>query len=364
VGGASGGGGTTIRAVVAHGPGDVRLDERPMPVAGPGEAAVQIRYGGICGSDLHYWRHGRVGDFYLREPLVLGHEVVGTRLDDGVPVAVYPATVCGQCPSCREGRANLCAAVRYLGSAALMPHVQGGLADVLVVPADQVVPLPAGLDLLTAAVAEPASVAWHAVSRIGDVRGAAVLVAGAGPIGALVVAALRTAGAGYVVVTDMASAPLERAKSLGADAVVDVAGMTPDDVAAAVRGEYGVDAAVESSGTSAGLGACVRAVRRGGRVVSLGLLPPGDSPFPGNLVVTREIELVGTFRFQQPQFREVLDALADGSLQTGPVVSHVLAATEVAEAFPLAGDPNLSGKVLLDLAADGAADGANDGAAR
>ncbi len=340
-----------IRAVVAHAAGDVRLDERAMPVAGPGETAVRIRYGGICGSDLHYWRHGRVGDFSLREPLVLGHEVVGTRADNGTPVAVYPATTCGRCPACREGRSNLCGSVRYLGSAALIPHVQGGLADVLVVPDDQVVPLPAGLDLLTASVAEPASVAWHAVSRIGDVRGRAVLVAGAGPIGALVVAALRTAGAAHIVVTDLAQAPLDRAKALGADAVVEVSGLGPEQAAEAVRGENGLDAAVESSGTSAGLGACVRAVRRGGRVVSLGLLPPGDSPFPGNLVVTREIELVGTFRFQRPQLSAVLAALADGSLHTGPVVTHVLPVEQVSRAFQLAADAAGSGKVLLDLSA-------------
>jgi L-idonate 5-dehydrogenase len=339
--------------VVAHAAGDVRLDERPMPVAGPGETAIRVRFGGICGSDLHYWRHGRVGDFYLREPLVLGHEVVGVRLDDATPVAVYPATTCGRCPACREGRSNLCGSVRYLGSAALMPHVQGGLADVLVVPDDQVVPLPAGLDLRTASVAEPAAVAWHAVSRIGDVRGRAVLVAGAGPIGALVVAALRTAGAAHVVVTDVAPAPLERAKALGADAVVDVSGLGLDEAAEAVRGEYGVDAAVESSGTSAGLGACVRAVRRGGRVVTLGLLPPGDSPFPGNLVVTREIELVGTFRFQRQQLVAVLAAMADGSLHTGPVVTHVLPVEAVAQAFPLAADTAGSGKVLLDLGPGG-----------
>jgi L-idonate 5-dehydrogenase len=343
-----------MRAVVAHSAGNVRLDERPVPVAGPGEVAVQIRYGGICGSDLHYWRHGRVGDFYLREPLVLGHEVVGTRLDDGTPVAVHPATVCGTCRYCRDDRPNLCPNVRYLGSAARMPHVQGGLADVLVVPADQVLTLPAGLDLLTAAVAEPASVAWHAVRRAGDVRDRRVLVTGAGPIGALVVAALSTAGAGEIVVTDVALRPLETAAVVGATHVVQVGPALDAEAAAATTALLDgleADLAIESSGTSAGLATCIRAVRRGGRVVSLGLLPPGDSPFPGNLVVTREVELVGAFRFHRELY-DVLDALADGRLATGPVVSHVLPVTDLAEAMPLAGDAARSCKVLLDLQPD------------
>ncbi|MBI4942528.1 MAG: alcohol dehydrogenase catalytic domain-containing protein, partial [Actinobacteria bacterium] len=172
----------TVRALVAHGAGDVRVEEHPAPVPGPGQVAVRIAYGGVCGSDLHYWRHGRVGDFYLREPLTLGHEVVGTVLSvgpgapgapaPGTPVAVHPATPCGACPECRSGRRNVCRAVRYLGSAAHLPHVQGGLVDVLVVPAEQVLALPDGLSLLDAAVAEPAAVAWHAVTRAGDVRGA------------------------------------------------------------------------------------------------------------------------------------------------------------------------------------------------
>jgi L-idonate 5-dehydrogenase len=367
----------TVRALVAHGAGDVRVEEHPTPVPGPGEIAVRIAYGGVCGSDLHYWRHGRVGDFYLREPLTLGHEVVGTVLsagpgvtaapEPGTPVAVHPATPCGTCPECRSGRRNVCRAVRYLGSAAHLPHVQGGLVDVLVVPADQVIALPDGLSLLDAAVAEPAAVAWHAVSRAGDVRGARVLVTGAGPIGALVVAALHRAGAAEVVVTDVAAEPLARATAVGATATVVVGpdappvdGRTPDEALTTLE----VDVAIESSGSPAGLGTCVRAVRRSGRVVTLGLLPPGDVPFPGNLVVTREIELVGTFRFDH-EIHDVLAALADGSLVTGPVVTHVLPVAQAAEALELAGDPRRSGKVLLDLTdpttTDGA-DGADGGA--
>lgn len=351
----------TVRALVVHGAGDVRLEERPAPVPGPGDVAVRVAYGGICGSDLHYWRHGRVGDARVREPLVLGHEVAGTvaavgpALDGvwagapapepGTPVAVHPATPCGACPECRSGRRTVCRAVRYLGSAARLPHVQGGLTDVLVVPADQAIPLPVALPLPVAAVAEPAAVAWHAVRRAGDVLGARVLVTGAGPIGLLVVAVLRRAGAAEIVVTDVAPEALERAAAVGAHRTA-VVGTVPDQEEALAV--LDADVAIESSGSPAGLATCLRGVRRQGRVVVLGLLPPGDVPFPGNLVVTRELELVGTFRFGD-EIHDVLQAFADGSLPTAPVVTHVLPLADAAGALELAADPRRSGKVLLDL---------------
>ena len=163
---------------VIHGQDDLRVAELPVPRPGPGQALVAVRYGGVCGSDLHYWRHGGVGDFRLREPMVLGHEVVGTVVEYGADasgpapgsaVAVHPATPCGVCPECAAGRRNVCRDTRYLGSAARFPHVQGGFAAQVVVPAEQVRALPDGLELRRAALAEPLSVALHAVRRAGGV---------------------------------------------------------------------------------------------------------------------------------------------------------------------------------------------------
>ncbi|RZQ64887.1 L-idonate 5-dehydrogenase [Amycolatopsis suaedae] len=324
-------------AVVAHGAGDLRVEHRDEPVPGPGEVAVAVRYGGICGSDLHYYRHGAVGDFRLREPLVLGHEVVGTV--DGTPVAVHPGRSCGECGQCLRGSRHLCVSGGYLGSAARFPHVQGGFAGTLVVPAESVRPLPTGLDLRRAAVAEPAAVAWHAVARAGDVRGRRVLVTGAGPIGCLVVAALRAAGAGEIVVTDLHPGPLRVAEAVGA---------TATQAATEPVEHVEADVAVESSGSPAGLTACLRGVERGGLVVALGLLPPGDSPVAANLIVTRELRVTGSFRFGA-ELDDVLPALADGRLAVDPVVTSVLPATAAREAFELAADPARSCKVLLDF---------------
>ncbi|MGW7042890.1 L-idonate 5-dehydrogenase [Streptomyces avermitilis] len=337
---------------VIHGRGDLRVDELPEPAAGPGQALVAVRYGGVCGSDLHYWRHGGVGDFRLREPMVLGHEVVGTALSygpgatgpaPGTAVAVHPATPCGVCPECADGRANVCRDTRYLGSAARTPHVQGGFAARVAVPAAQVRALPEGLDLRRAALAEPLSVALHAVRRAGPVAGRRVLVTGAGPIGCLVVAAAKAAGAGRVTVTDLLPRALSYAAGVGADDVVRA-----DDPADAGWPDS-VDVAVEASGVAAGLDTCLRLVRRGGVVVQLGMLPPGQSPFAGNLVVSREIELRGAFRFAD-EFDEALTLLAREPAFDS-LISAVVPLEEAESAFALAADRGEACKVLLDFGA-------------
>ncbi|MBB4716312.1 L-idonate 5-dehydrogenase [Streptomyces luteogriseus] len=334
-----------------HGRGDLRVAELPVPRPGPGQALVAVRYGGVCGSDLHYWRHGGVGDFRLREPMVLGHEVVGTVVEYGTDasgpapgsaVAVHPATPCGVCPECTAGRRNVCRDTRYLGSAARFPHVQGGFAAQVVVPAEQVRALPDGLELRRAALAEPLSVALHAVRRAGGVAGRHVLVTGAGPIGCLVVAAAKAAGAAHVTVSDLLPEALEYGRIAGAGTVVRA-----DD-----PGDRGwpdeVDVAVEASGVAAGLDTCLRRVRRGGIVVQLGMLPAGHSPFAGNLVVSREIELRGAFRFDT-EFDQALELLAVEPVFDG-LISAVVPVAEAESAFALAGDRSRACKVLLDFA--------------
>ncbi|MFJ6087351.1 L-idonate 5-dehydrogenase [Streptomyces sp. NPDC092369] len=338
---------------VIHGQGDLRVEELPVPEPGPGQALVAVRYGGVCGSDLHYWRHGGVGDFRLKEPMLLGHEVVGTVLAYGSPeasrpavgtaVAVHPATPCGVCPECVAGRRNVCRDTRYLGSAARYPHVQGGFAAQVVVPAEQLRPIPEGLELRRAALAEPLSVALHAVRRAGDVEGRHVLVTGAGPIGCLVVAAAKAAGAARVTATDILPAALEYARHAGADTLVRAD--DPDDTGWPAE----VDVAVEASGVAAGLDTCLRLVRRGGVVVQLGMLPPGPSPFAGNLVVSREIELRGAFRFDG-EFDEALRLLA-AEPAFDALVSAVVPVREAESAFGLAADRARSCKVLLDFGA-------------
>lgn len=331
-----------------HSAGDLRVERIDVPAPQMDEAIVEIAYGGICGSDLHYWTHGAAGESILREPMVLGHEVVGTVVtaaadgsspDDGVDVAVHPATPGTEPERYPQDRPNLSPGGTYLGSAAHLPHTQGAFAKYAALPGRMLRPLPDGLALRDAALAEPASVAWHAVARAGKVAGKRVLVIGCGPIGCLVIAVLKRAGAGEIVAVDMHDKPLEIARAVGATSTLLA---TDADAVAAVE----ADVVVESSGNPRGLSSAIRGAMRGGRVVMVGLLPGGEQPALIATAITRELELVGSFRFND-ELDEVLEAMADGSLITAPIVTHEFDIDDALEAFEIAKEPSKSGKVLL-----------------
>ncbi len=335
-------------ALVAHAKEDVRIEALPEPAPAADEAVVAIAYGGICGSDLHYWLHGAAGQSILREPMVLGHEIAGTVLIPaadgtgpaaGTRVAVHPATPIddGSAPYPAD-RPNLSPAGTYLGSAARVPHTHGAFASRVALPARMLRPLPPGLDLRLAALAEPAAVAWHGVGQAGDVAGARVLVIGAGPIGALAIAVAKHHGAAEIIATDLHEHPRALAEALGASALdaADAEGI------AAVH----ADVVIESSGTVPGLAAAISGARRGGTVVMLGLQRADDIAVPMATAITRELTLVGSFRFND-ELDAVLEALADGSLEAEAVISHELPVAEALRALELARDASVSSKVLL-----------------
>lgn len=229
----------------------------------------------------------------------------------------------------------------YLGSAAQFPHTEGAFAKYAVLPSRMLRSLPDSLDFRTAAVAEPAAVAWHAVLRAGEVTGKSALVIGCGPIGALVVAVLKRAGASTITAVDVHDIPRKIASQLGATATLDA---SDSDSIASVD----ADVVIECSGNRFGLESAIRGATRGGRVVMLGLLPTGMQPAPLSLVITRELELVGSFRFNS-EIDEVLTALADGSLDAGAVVTHTYPVADALTAFAVAKDSSSSGKVLLEF---------------
>jgi L-idonate 5-dehydrogenase len=335
--------------VVAHAAGDLRIEPVARREPRDDEAVVEIAYGGICGSDLHYWQHGAAGESILRAPMVLGHEVVGTVLraaadgsgpEVGSRVAVHPLTPAGDgITRYPEHRPNLSPASTYLGSALRFPHTDGGFVKHATLPSRMLRSLPEGLSLRDAALIEPASVAWHAVAQAGDVAGKSALVVGAGPIGALIVAVLKRAGAAAITAVDMYDLPLRIAREVGATETL-VATQT-DEIA-----QVQADIVMECSGSPRGLASAIRSATRGGRIVMVGLLPSGDQPVPISIAITRELELVGAFRFND-EIDEVIDALADGSLYVAPVVTHEFAIEDALEAFSVARDSATSSKVLL-----------------
>lgn len=336
-------------AVVVHAANDIRLDTLPEPRPASDEALIEIAFGGICGSDLHYWQHGAAGESVLRAPMVLGHEVVGVVAaaaadgsgpPAGAHVAVHPAT-----PGPGDGsrypveRPNLSPGCTYLGSAARFPHTEGAFARRVALPTRMLRELPATLPLERAALIEPSSVAWHAVARAGDVAGKRALVIGCGPIGLLIIAVLAHHGAAEIVAVDMFDEPLDRASQLGATRVI--VATDAEAIAAA-----DADIVLEASGSPRGLASAVRAATRGGRVVMVGLLPSGEQPALISLAITRELELVGSFRFVD-EIDEVIAALASGALDIDAVVSHSFPVADALPAFEVARDSRVSSKVLL-----------------
>jgi L-idonate 5-dehydrogenase len=339
-----------VRAVRVHGPDDVRVDEVMDPLPGPGEVLVAMEWGGICGSDVAYWRHGRSGTAVLQHPLVLGHEVAGhvvglgsgvTGVPLGQAVTFQPARLVGdgRMPDRLAGRTNLYPQVRYFGSAAFVPHTDGGFSELRAVAVDQLRPLPPGVDTRSGALAEPLAVALHAVGRVPSLDGRTVLVNGAGPIGSLVVAAAKHVGAAHVIACDVSLSALGVAEAMGADRVVDVSRWpVPEDV----------EIVFEASGVAGALGPVLHATAKGGTVVQVGNLPGSAVQAVLGDLVTRELTWIGSYRFSE----EVDDALAAlaGGLDVRPLMTHEREIGDAAEALRIAADPAAgSSKVMLHL---------------
>jgi L-idonate 5-dehydrogenase len=334
-----------VHALTIHGKQDLRIDELPTPEPGPGLVRLRVAYAGICGSDLHYYFHGANGAFVIREPLIPGHELSATvdldpsgNWEPGTPVTVHPATF-GPADPAVAGSPHLWPGGSYLGSASTWPHTQGGMTEYIVVRADQVRPLPDGLALTTAALAEPLAVALHAVRLVGDLTGASVLVSGSGPIGLLCAAAVRTHGAVHVTCTDVLPGPLARARALGADAALQVG---VDEVPAEA-----FDVVVEATGIPAAINQALTSVRRAGRIAQVGMVAGGPQPVELSLAIAKEVRLVGCFRFLD-EIDEAVNLLASLP-ELATVVTHVVSADQAAAAFEVARDSQESGKVLVDL---------------
>jgi len=343
-----------MEALVIHAPGDLRVEQVPTPELGRDQLQVRVRCGGICGSDLHYYRHGGFGTVRIQEPMVLGHEVAGiieaagsavSGFAAGDRIAVSPSRPCGLCRFCQQGLQNHCLDMRYYGSAMRNPHVQGAFRQQLVVETHQAHKLADSVSDGEGSMAEPLSVALHAVRRAGPLLGKRVLVTGCGPIGALVVIAARRAGATEIVATDVTPHPLRKVLQVGADAAINMAEQ-PDalDRYTADKGYF--DVLFEASGNERALTGAFNALRPRGIIVQLGL--GGEMNLPINTIVAKEFDLRGAFRFHE-EFAIAVELLNKGLVDIKPLISATLSYRDSARAFALAGDRTQAMKVLLNF---------------
>ena len=343
---------TETRIARLHGVRDIRVETMPLASPGPGEVLLKMAAGGICGSDLHYYQDGGFGPIRVREPIIPGHEAAGhvVALGDGVShlapgdlVAVNPSQPCGHCRFCAKDLPIHCLDMQFMGSAMRLPHAQGLFRDWMVVPARQCLPAGTLVSPQEAACAEPLAVCLHAVSRAGDLSGKRVLVTGSGPIGALVAAAARHAGAGEVMATDLADAALARAAAMGATGTINVA-ERPDLLSAyeADKGQF--DIAFECSAAEPALRSAIATVRPRGTIVQVGVT--GDIRLPLNALVGKEITMIGSQRFDS-EFAEAVSHIATRRIDVRPILTHSFPLEEADAAFRQAGDRMVACKVQL-----------------
>ncbi len=345
--------------LVIHAPDDLRVDVQDAADPGPGEVLVAVGFGGICGSDLHYFHHGGFGTVRIKRPMILGHEVAGTvravgagvtGVQPGDRVAVNPSRPCAACVHCLEGLPNQCLDMRFYGSAMRDPHVEGAFRNLLLCDAVQCEPVAPGVALQHAALAEPFSVALHGVQRAGPLLGKRVLISGCGPIGALSVAAARIHGAAEITAVDLTDQTLAIARAMGADVTINVAQDTNwlqryAADGATRKGTF--DVMLECSGNERALRAGLEAMRPRGVVVQLGL--GGDVSIPQNMVVAKELSICGSFRFHA-EFKLAVRLINSGRVDMAPMVSGAFPLSQAREAFALASDRSKAMKVLLDFA--------------
>lgn len=340
------------RLYAAH---DLRIEELPQPEALPDTALIRVLRGGICGSDLHYYHAGGFGPVRVQEPIILGHEAAGiveaapegSGLRVGHVVALCPSRPCGACEYCAAGQERHCLSMRFNGSAMRMPHEQGLFRSVIAHPVAQCLPLPEGVGAEAAAGAEPLAVCLHALSMAPSLEGQRVLITGAGPIGAISTALARLRGAAEVIVTDVQDFTLGIAERLGADRVVNVAS-DPDGLADYATGKGRIDVVLECSANPHAIAQAIGITRPQGTVVQIGV--GGATPLPLNLIVGKELRLVGTHRFDR-EYAEAVRMIGAGEIDLAPMVTQVLPARDAVRAFDLAGDRAKAVKVQLDFAA-------------
>jgi len=341
-----------MRAIVIHAPGDLRYEQAPDQPLGRDDVRVRIEVGGICGSDLHYYRHGGFGAVRMRHPMILGHEIAGivsetgqdvNSLRIGQRVVVNPSLPCGVCAFCRKGLRNHCSDMRFYGSAMRDPHVDGGFREALVCKAEQALPIPDAMTLGEAAFAEPVAVCLHAVARAGSLFGKRLLVMGAGPIGTILALVARSAGAEWVAVADLIDEPLRRVVDLEVDETINVVKQA-DRLSAHAEGKGDFDIVFEASGSAEATISALDLVKPCGTLVCVG---QGARPqINVSTIVTKEIHMIGAFRFDQ-EFASAIDYIARNRSRIGTLLTATVPASDPTAAFDLAADKTRSVKVQL-----------------
>jgi len=355
-----------MKAAVMHGIRDVHIESLPVPEPCDDEVLIRIRRCGVCGSDMHYFTHGRVGGFVVRKPLILGHECAGTieavgskvtNLAVGDRVVIEPGYTCRRCAFCRTGNYNLCPDVTFM---ATPPH-NGAFCEYVSWPADFVFHLPDEMSLEEGTLMEPMSVGiWAAIRRGRVAPGSSVAIFGSGPIGCCVLQAAKVAGATTLIATDLDPFRLDYARRFGATHVINAREEDPiariDEIVKETPGLFaacgGVDIAFETAGSLAATQATLAAARRGGVAVLVGMPPEAIVELDIVSAAAKEIDIRGEFRYANC-YPVAISLASSGRVKLESLVTHHYPLEKVAEALEFADKAKgESMKVMIDVAED------------
>jgi len=316
-----------MKVAVMEGIGKMGYTERPIPTPKADEVLVKLEYVGICGSDLHYYETGAIGNYVVEPPFVLGHEPGGTvvevgsnvtHLKVGDRVALEPGKTCGHCEFCRTGRYNLCPDVIFFAT----PPVDGVFQEYVAHEADLCFKLPENVSTLEGALIEPLAVGFHAANQGNAHAGQTAVVIGAGCIGLVSMMALKAEGVSKVYVVDVMQKRLDKALELGADGVINGREQDAVEAVMALTGGKGCDLVIETAGTEFTTRQCVHMTKKGATVVLVGYTKTGEVTMPLSLALDKELEFKTVFRYRHI-YPMAIDAVASGKVNLKGIVTDI-----------------------------------------
>ncbi|XP_043465405.1 sorbitol dehydrogenase-like [Leptopilina heterotoma] len=339
---------------ILYGINDIRLEQTPIEEPNEGEVLLEMSCVGICGSDVHYLVAGRIGDFIVKEPMIIGHEASGTvvklgknvtNLKVGDRVAIEPGVSCRMCSFCKEGRYNLCPDMIFCAT----PPVHGNLRKYYKHAADFCFKLPDHMSMEEGALLEPLSCGVHACKRANVGIGSKVLILGAGPIGLVTLLVAKAMGASKIVITDLVQERLDMAKRLGADATMLIRkDATEKDNIKKVYELFDdqPDKTIDASGAQSSIRLAILATKSGGVAVLVGMGAP-EVQIPLIDALVREVDIRGIFRYAN-DYKDALDLVASGKINVKPLITHNFKIEETKKAFEAAMTPECKAiKVMI-----------------
>ena len=326
-----------MKTAVMTGIAEVEIQKRPIPVPAADEVLVKIEYVGICGSDLHYYESGRIGNFIVEPPFVLGHEAGGTvvevgenvtNLKAGDKVALEPGKTCGHCEHCKEGKYNLCEDVVFFAT----PPVDGVFQEYVTHEAALCFPLPSNMSTMEGALIEPLAVGMHAANQGGAHLGQTAVVTGAGCIGLCTLLSLKAMGVSRVVMVDIIRKRLDKALELGADYVING---KEEDVVARIReitDGKGVDLGVETAGNQITASQLIHVAKKGSTIVFVGYSASGEMTLPIGMSLDKELNFKTVFRYRNI-YPSAIKAVSSGKIRIKDIVTDYFELDDIKNAL-------------------------------